>query len=152
VPCGRAGLLVPIGVGSGSERIDCASHSLVANEFAVGVGVPANGCAPTDGPRLVVSGASGGVVFWFGLKDASKFCADDLRRMAGRCIWSAWVPTKPLAIPNGVKDRHGFTCSPTCSLSADQIMADITVIAKQFTDFYYTTFDTTRELESLYVR
>lgn len=32
-------------------------------------------------------------------------------------------------------------------------MADITTIAKQFTDFYYTTFDTNRGgLQSLYVR
>lgn len=32
-------------------------------------------------------------------------------------------------------------------------MADITVIAKQFVDFYYQTFDTNRaNLHSLYVR
>lgn len=32
-------------------------------------------------------------------------------------------------------------------------MADIQAIAKQFTDFYYTTFDTNRQgLQSLYVR
>lgn len=31
-------------------------------------------------------------------------------------------------------------------------MADINAIAKQFTDFYYTTFDTDRsQLQSLYV-
>jgi hypothetical protein len=31
-------------------------------------------------------------------------------------------------------------------------MASIDEIAKQFTDYYYQTFDTTRELKPLYVR
>ncbi len=49
------------------------------------------------------------------------------------------------------------TCSrPPTSLfflSPFPAMADINAIAKQFTDFYYTTFDTNRAgLQNLYVR
>lgn len=54
---------------------------------------------------------------------------------------------------NRVPTVTHFFFSLPCIIHILLTMADINAIAKQFTDFYYNTFDTNRaNLQSLYVR
>jgi len=78
-----------------SERIDWESHSRPKNELAIGVDIFAY---ELTGNTLVDIGASGGVGLGLALKEVSKFWAEDLRRIAGRCIISPCMLAKELAI------------------------------------------------------
>lgn len=78
------------------------------------------------------------------LNDASKFCAEDFLRMPGRL-----VSTTLYRFMIAVRVDRGKTAS---TLTSTITMSDINSIAKQFTDFYYTTFDSNRSsLLPLYV-
>jgi len=82
IPCGKAGLALPIVDPITSECMDIASHSLPWCALEV-VGVLENGPGGTFmGP--VEMGAREDVLFELPLKEESKFCAEDFRRMVGR--------------------------------------------------------------------
>jgi hypothetical protein len=76
------------------------------------------------------------------LKEESRFCADDLRRIVGLFD----------AIKQGRRARQ-FKANTLSDLQPPRTMADINTIAKQFSEFYYSTFDSNRaSLAALYVR
>jgi hypothetical protein len=92
VPVGSAGLVPFISVDS--ECCDCASNSLGIIDAGLNIGatgVLANAGNPvaakvgTVVEETLPPGVGPGEGFGLDLKDDSRFCADDLRRMVGRC-------------------------------------------------------------------
>ena len=121
-----------------------------------------------DGPARFKGGGMGEAV---GLNEDRRFCAEDLRRIVGRCC-EADSPTK-WAMTYGARCRgqraneslsrnNNGCCNRQIGQRARSrvvapylafiTMADVNAIAKQFVDYYYNLFSDNRsQLAALYV-
>jgi len=125
---------------------DWESHSLFCDTCVVGVdaAVGVAGGIFGDGEAELAPMVAWICVVEF-LNDASRFCAEDFLRMPGRLV-STTLYRFMIAVR---VDRGQLAASTSTSTIT---MADINSIAKQFTDFYYSSFDSNRAtLLPLYV-